>query len=473
MDPLDRRTFLHRAATGAFGASLAPALAGLVAFADRQDGAFDSRSGLRPDYGPLIQAGPELALPEGFHYAKFGLGGTPLSDGTSTPGGHDGMACFPTDRRGIVRLVRNHELAGPPEHRNTWRAVGDPALAYDPQGTGGTSTLELRLRRNRAPEVIGSWMSLTGTLVNCAGGPTPWGSWLSCEETMLGISDGVSRNHGYVFEVPASANRPADPVPLKAMGRFVHEALAVDPNTQVVYLTEDQPASGFYRFIPNARHQRMGVGSLREGGKLQALALRDVSAYDTRKGQTPGSVSAVRWVDIDEVDTMTGPPGHVFAQGLGRGAATFARLEGAWWGDRSVYFHATNGGDASLGQVWRYRPGKDLTGGSADDGGQLILVYESRAREKLASPDNITMSPRGGLVICEDAPGACHLRGLSRQGEIFPFAENIFNQREFAGACFSPDGRVLFVNIQGGTGALPADLGMTFGIWGPWERGAL
>ena len=472
MEPLNRRSFIHRATLSALGVGLAPSLGGLVRLAEQDDAVSRQGRGRRADYGPLVAAGPELALPEGFHYARFGLGGSPLSTGTRTPGGHDGMACFATGQRDVVRLVRNHELAGPRDQFDLWYAVGDPALAYDPRGTGGTSTVELRLKLNAAPEVIGAWMSLTGTLVNCAGGPTPWGSWLSCEETTIGTERGLPRDHGYVFEVPSSANQPAEPVPLKAMGRFVHEALAVDPETQIVYLTEDQIAAGFYRFIPNARKERMRSGSLREGGKLQVLAIRNAWAFDTRRAQRPGASYPVSWVDIAEPDPKPGLPNSVFGQGLAKGAATFARLEGAWWGDNSVYFHATNGGDAGLGQVWRYLPGKDLTGGAADDGGQLILVYESRARETLQSPDNITVSPRGGLVLCEDGAGTCHLHGLSPQGEIFPFARNIFNQREFAGACFSPDGQVLFVNIQGGTGP-GTDLGMTLAVWGPWEKGAL
>jgi secreted PhoX family phosphatase len=467
---MDRRHFLHRAASGAFVAGLSPALAGLVRLADRSEAGSSPRR--RADYGPLVPAGPELALPPDFHYIRLGPGGSPLSDGNLTPGGHDGMACFATGRPNIVRLVRNHELAGPRDQFHLWKAVGDPALAYDPHGTGGTSTLELRLNGNAAPDALKAWMSLTGTLVNCAGGPTPWGSWLSCEETTIGTERGLPKDHGYVFEVPSGADRPVEPVPLKAMGRFVHEALAVDPGSQVVYLTEDQVAAGFYRFIPNARQGRMRAGSLREGGRLQALAIRDAWTHDTRRGQTPRTTYPVRWVDINEADPKPGTPGSVFGQGQSRGAAIFARLEGAWWGDGGVYFHATSGGDLGLGQVWRYRPGKDLTGGAADDGGQLILVYESRAKEALQSPDNITVSPRGGLVLCEDGAGTCHLHGLSPEGEIFPFARNIFNQREFAGACFSPNGKILFVNIQGGTGP-GLDLGMTFAIWGPWEKGAL
>jgi uncharacterized protein len=468
-DSLNRRMFLRQGAAGALGVGVAPSLQGLVTLAEV--GA--CRPAVVSDYGPLVPAGPELALPAGFHYARFGEGGTPMVDGTATPGGHDGMACFAVPgKSNVVRLVRNHELAGPRDQIANWRAVGDPALAYDPQGPGGTSTLEVELGQDGSVRLRRSWMSLTGTLLNCAGGPTPWGSWLSCEETAIGTDRGLTREHGYVFEVPSSSERPVVPVPLQAMGRFVHEALAVDPRSQVVYLTEDQIASGFYRFVPAARRGTMRAGSLREGGALQVLALRDAWSHDTRRGQTPGVARRVRWVDIPEPDPSAGLPGAVFAQGAAGGAAIFARLEGAWWGDDGGYFQATNGGDAGLGQVWRYRPGTDLTGGNPEDAGELILVYESAARESLAGPDNITVSPRGGLVLCEDTGNVCHLRGLSPQGEIFPFARNTFNSREFAGACFSPDGRILFVNLQGGVG--PAtDLGITLAIWGPWERGRL
>jgi uncharacterized protein len=483
---LPRRAFLRSTAATTLGAAIAPSLSGLIACSGATaaaDSWAPSPVVERPPrrlfgggYGAIVEAGAELALPEGFRYARFAAGGEPLSDGTPTPGAHDGMACFSTPRRrGVVRLIRNHELAGARDRLDTWRAVGDPARAYDPAGPGGTSTVELRLTGDGPPQLVRSFMSLTGTCVNCAGGPTPWGSWLSCEETTIGTADGLPRDHGYVFEVPAAADGPAEPVPLKAMGRFVHEAIAVDPNSQVVYLTEDRLAAGFYRFIPNARGSHMRVGSLREGGKLQILALRDASGHDTRRAQQPGLVRQVRWVDIAEPDPKTGLPTAVFDQGVAQGAATFARLEGAWWGDGSVYFHATNGGDAQLGQVWRYRPGTDLTGGNADDGGELVLVFESRSRDVLSAPDNITVSPRGGLVLCEDSSGGCHIRGLSPRGEIFTFARNVMNDREFAGACFSPDGRILFVNIQGGVGDAsdPKNLGMTLAIWGPWERGTL
>lgn len=451
----DRREFLKR--TLLAGAAISPSLAGLASVEqihsllgrDPQDE--DPAAG----YGPLVPAGPELALPEGFRYIAFGIEHSPMSDGIATPGGHDGMAAFGMPN-GTIRLVRNHEMRG------LGVAAGDPVHAYDRKGPGGTSTIELRLRSDGSPEILRSWMSLTGTCVNCAGGPTPWGSWLTCEETTVGKAQGFEQEHGYVFDVPASADAPVQPVPLKAMGRFVHEAIAVDPSTGVVYLTEDQGRAGFYRFIPRDRNR------LTAGGRLEMLAVTGRPRFNAARGQRPGVALPATWVPIADPDPSSGGASAVFQQGYERGGMRFSRLEGAWWGDDSVYFHATNGGDAGLGQVWRYRP---RSGG----GGDLLLVYESTNRRVLDQPDNITVSPRGGIVICEDATGTCHLRGLSPRGEIFPFARNLQNDQEFAGATFSPDGRVLFVNIQGITppDGDPTRFGKTFAIWGPWERGEL
>jgi secreted PhoX family phosphatase len=249
------------------------------------------------------------------------------------------------------------------------------------------------------------------------------------------------------------------------MGRFVHEAVAIDPQTGIVYLTEDRSSAGFYRFIPNR------PGRLIEGGRLQMLSIAERPRLNAAVGQQPGAALPVSWVDIADPDPASGSSDAVFLQGFSKGATQFSRLEGAWWGDDSVYFHATNGGDKELGQVWRHRP----RGGGNGSDGDLLLVFESVDAAILSNPDNITVTPRGGLVLCEDTAGTCHLRGLSARGEIFPFARNIGNNFEFAGATFSPDGRVLFVNIQGIT--RPEEdarlRGMTLAIWGPWEKGSL
>jgi len=454
MTKIDRRGFLRQSAvvTGAaFG------LEGLIArgalaspLADRRvaprgAGGYGELS-LRPanNTGELL-----LALPEGFQYNVFGRTGDPMSDGKPTPRAHDGMAAFAVN--GQIRLVRNHEVRNTP---GAPASIGDPSQSYDPLAGGGTTTLVIDPATR---DLVQDFVSLSGTLVNCAGGPTPWNSWITCEETVQGTAAGFAKGHGYNFEVPAAANGVVQAEPLKAMGRFVHEAIAVDPATGIVYETEDRRTSGFYRFIPAQ------PGSLALGGRLQMLAIKGQANYDTRTGQRAGKPLPVTWVDIPDPDPAAAEADSlaVYNQGFARGGATFARLEGAWYGEGSIFINSTSGGDKELGQVWEYRP-------RGNSGGQLILLFESTSPEVLDSPDNICVSPRGGLVLCEDGDADQYVRGLTQRGDIFDFALNLvpgFEDKEFAGATFSPDGETLFVNIQ--------TPGLSFAIWGPWEEGAL
>jgi secreted PhoX family phosphatase len=457
MLPSDRRSFLQQSFASAL--VLAPSMHGLIARARAVSlGHEDQGVARAPGYGPLVNVGPELALPEGFSSTVLSYNGKPMSNGAPTPGAFDGMAAFALSN-GNVRLIRNHENRDRPW---TTRPKGDPARAYDPKGAGCVSSLEVRFRPDGRPELVRDFISLTGTIVNCAGGPTPWQTWLTCEESVEGRAHGWGEEHGYIFEVPASAESEVAPVPLKAMGRFVHEAVAVDPTSSIVYETEDRLVSGFYRFIPTRR------GVLAAGGALQMLAVDDHPNLDTADGHPVGSSWAVHWVPIGNPD----PGGAwedssaVFRQGFDAGAARFARLEGCWWGDGGVFFHATNGGKAHAGQVWHYRP-------AAAERGRLTLVFESPSPEVLDGPDNITVSPRGGIVICEDGGGQQFLRGLTRDGRIFDLARNTLNDTEFAGACFSPDGRTLFVNIMGSTTDAGSRRAATLAIRGPWERGPL
>jgi len=461
--PVGRRGFLRVSSTLTGAVLLAPSLQGLVACAAAPDGA---RRMTRPEiarrgaggYGLLRAAGPDLALPAGFGYSVLSYNGKPMSDGSATPGAFDGMAAFALPN-GNVRLIRNHENRNPVA---TSRVKGDAARAYDPEAGGGTTSLEVRIDAGGSATVVRDFVSLNGTIVNCAGGPTPWGTWLTCEESTEGVAAGWGQEHGYIFEVAASAEGLEVPVPLKAMGRFIHEAVAVDPETGIVYETEDRQLAGFYRFIPRER------GALASGGRLQMLAIEGKQNYDTADGQQMGSTLPAIWVDIEDPDPRGawGDTGAVFAQGFTRGGARFSRLEGCWWGDGGVFFHATNGGDARVGQVWFYRP-------EGSDGGSLTLVFESPSAAVLNYPDNITVSPRGGVVICEDGGGEQYLRGLTPEGRIFDFAKNTLNRTEFAGACFSPDGRTLFVNIMGSTLDAGTERGVTLAIRGPWEDGAL
>jgi secreted PhoX family phosphatase len=451
MTPLDRREFIGLAAHTA-GATLA-GFAALDAWSCQGPPAGRRRpAGLgEGGYGPLERAGPDLALPRGFEYRRFGLAGQPMSDGSPTPAAHDGMAAFPLPN-GNIRLIRNHELSLSGSRRR--RA---PEPAYDPRAAGGTTSLEID---PSTLEVVADFRSLNGTARNCAGGPTPWGSWLTCEESVVGPGSGAERAHGYIFEVPASATAAVTPVPLRAMGHFVHEAVAVDPTTGIVYETEDQNRGGFYRYVPARPFTDGRPADLAAGGRLQMLAIRDRPQYDCARGQVTGRSLPVSWVDIPYPDPADAEsdPAAVFDQGWRQGAARFSRVEGCWYGDGAICFSCTNGGNARRGQVWRYRP--------APDGGELTLIFESPSKQVLDHPDNVCVSPRGGIVLCEDGEGHPYIRGLTPDGRIFDLARNLGSRSEFAGATFSPDGETLFFNIQ-------RDPGATFALRGPWAQGSL
>jgi len=390
-------------------------------------------------YGPLapvkdMTTGLELLkLPRGFEYVSFGRTGDVMSDGIRTPGSHDGMAAFRMDD-GLVHLVRNHERGA-----GTAFATG---MTYNPGAGGGTTTLAFDPDKG---ELVSSWASVAGTIRNCAGGPTPWGTWLTCEETIDTVN---GMPHGYVFEVPASGSGTG--VPIKGMGRYSHEAAAVDPVTRFVYLTEDAAPSGLYRYVPTT------PGDLAAGGKLQMLKI-GAASYSTYVDPTGTSYGQVSWVDIDEPDPVVPVgPTSVVQQGIAKGGAQFRRGEGAWYSDGKVHFVSTNGGPASQGQIFELDVMNDT----------LRVLYASPNAATLNAPDNICASPRGGLVVCEDGSGAEFLHGLTTDGAIFPFAENNLNESEWAGATFEPkNGNWLFVNIQ--------SPGITFAITGPWTQGPL
>ena len=432
-------------------------------------------------YGPLMPDPARLLdLPRGFSYRIVSRTGDPMSDGLLTPGAFDAMACFPIRGSRNLALVRNHEIwpndttggAFGADHALVRNIPRSKLFDFAPNGApklGGTTTL---IWDNRAQRLVRSHLSLAGTCGNCAGGATPWGSWLTCEETIEKAPPLVSRPHGFVFEVPSAAPGLVDPVPLSAMGRFVHEAAAVDPRTGIVYLTEDRPDSLFYRFLPNVR------GQLWRGGRLQALGLVDQRERDLRNwpadgtrfaGQGPviagGQAVAVRWIDMDEVDS---PDGDLNLRGFAKGALRFARGEGMAVDRRRgrsthVYISCTMGGPKRLGQVWRYSPSRaEGSGAEARDPGKLELFVESDDPGKFKNCDNVAVTPWGGLILCEDGPDdqAQYLRGVTPRGQLYTIARNGYS--EFAGACFSPDGRTLFVNAQ--------SPGITFAVTGPWQR---
>lgn len=431
-----------------------------------------------------------LDLPAGYRYRVLARPGEPMEDGLYSPGRPDGMAAF-RRRDGRFALIRNHELGA--NQQALGPGAGDPSRLLELVGEhlydrgddftpscGGTTTLVLdadTLERERM------FLSLAGTERNCAGGPTPWGSWLSCEEAVplpgrydCGVIDGTwgcrplppgdapemtevrhEQPHGYAFEVPADADGPAEPRPLTALGRFYHEAAAVDPRTGIVYLTEDRHDGLLYRCLP-AR-----PGELAAGGTLQALAIRGEPSRDT--GNTgdaerfpQGRWLPVEWITLDDVEA---PEDDLRHRGHELGAARFVRGEGAWFADGELVFTCTEGGRRGIGQIFRYRPGS--AEGREDEAaapGRLMLFVEARRESVMQNCDNITVAPWGDLVVAEDAPDNCRLLGVTPAGEVYELARHSYTDSELAGVCFSPDGRHLFVNVQ--------EEGLTLAITGPW-----
>jgi secreted PhoX family phosphatase len=423
-------------------------------------------------YGPLIPDPNRLLdLPEGFTYQVISQSGDTMDDGLFVPGQPDGMGCFDLGG-GKVALVRNHELKGSSGlHRNLGpggfhqERIGllDPSKGYDTYKDGrplpgGTTTLVYDLETRRT---VRQHLSLAGTSTNCAGGHTPWGSWLTCEENEETPANAdVTRAHGFVFEVPAAATGLVDPVPLKAMGRFLHEAVCIDPRTGVVYLTEDKNDGLFYRFLPTT------PGKLADGGKLQAMAFKGRPGADTTNQEARewavGDWREVVWIDLEDVES---PNGDLRIRGHAAGAARVARGEGIFWGDGELYLTATSGGPLRRGQIMRYVPSRDEgRRGEARRPGRLQLFLESADERTLNMPDNLIVAPWGHLIVCEDNYSSDirnHIKGVAPDGKTYVIGRNVFTgNAEFAGACFSPDGEVMFVNIM-----YP---GITFAIRGPW-----
>jgi len=399
-----------------------------------------------------------LDLPAGFEYTALSITGETMNDGKPVPGRHDGMACFSAPNGGTV-LIRNHELSpGPDEFGNSAGVDAPPGKSWDNAATGGATSLLV----GGDGRLVRHFGVLGGTLRNCAGGVTPWGSWISCEESVKVPSrhNGLKRKHGYNFEIPAAARGFVEPIPLTAMGRFNHEATATDPRTGHVFQTEDRGDSAFYRFRPTQ------YGKLR-AGVLEAMVIddrrlsRDANgAADTRSGvlSLRNKPLSVRWVPIEDVDPASDT---VRDEAHAKGAALFARGEGACAVNGLIYFVCTSGGDDGNGQVWAHDPAAST----------VTLVVESVARSELDNPDNITVSPDGSLYLCEDGDGEQFVVGVTPRGGLFKFARNSIRRpdrggtadnTEFAGACFSQNGRHMFLNNQ--------SIGITYCIWGPWDR---
>ncbi|AXK32870.1 DUF839 domain-containing protein [Streptomyces armeniacus] len=459
-----RREVLAR--SGALGAGIAFAGSIPEVFAGT---AHAQGTGGGDGYGPLVED-PDglLDLPKGFRYKVLSKEGDELRSGEGkVPGNHDGMAAFAGSRghgRGghdSVWLVRNHE------NRMDGKVPVPTVdgLTYDPEAKGGCTVLELDGHNGVRDERVG----IAGTSTNCAGGHTLWGTWLTCEETEFKAGEeGYTKDHGFIFEVAFGNGHRTVPEPLTAMGRFQHEAIAIDPGTGVVYETEDafeSPFGLFYRFLPN--RPRGGFDSLRAGGTLEAMrvpGVPDLSAVH----ETGKTFRGIEWVEVPDPLAKETAIRH---QDFGSKGITHAqKLEGCYWGGRCVYFVSSyaksDEGSAAdhYGQIWRYDPeGNHLT---------LVVLFgpDSDLDMPGEEPDNICLAPSGGLMVCEDGEGAQHVYGLTKRGKVYPMARGAQNigtpdepaWGEFAGVTFSPDSRTMYVNCY--------TPGTTFAVTGPWRH---
>ncbi|WP_414623096.1 alkaline phosphatase PhoX [Calothrix sp. CCY 0018] len=493
MSNISRRQFVMLMSTAAAGTAMAPMglLQARKAMAKGSGANCNTASFSVDGFGPISAKLPEntlelpddlrntalLELPDNFAYTAISIKGQKMSDGLTVPGDHDGMACF-QGRRGNYILVRNHELNPNEEGKFPFNAPN--GKQYDSFPGGGTSTVVV----DRNGRLVEDYISLAGTIRNCAGGPAYWGSWISCEENVT-VPDPTdpdnvaTKKHGYNFEVPSLLGEAVDPIPLVAMGRMNHEAVSVDPQSGYVYETEDRGDSAYYKFVPKKKPN--GFGDLQKGGDLYAMIIEPgqrskctgellptntfegTEVVDTRglDREAPGSMLPflgqplkVKWVKLEDVDPEEDT---LRLEAQAKGAAVFWRGEGAWYDRGKHYWVCSGAGDAGEGQVWCYDPKTETA----------TMIVESTDEDLLDGPDNMTVARDGTIYLCEDgssgeigAPNySQRVVGVDASGGLFDFAKNIIpgNTSEFAGACFSQDAKFMYVNSQG--------RGITYCIW--------
>jgi uncharacterized protein len=435
---LSRRNFLGLASLGTTGTILAYSLKQFLSPTTQAKSLTVNKFGiLEPDPQGILD------LPPGFRYKIMSTVAETMNDGLLVPNNHDGMGAF-TGKNGTTILVRNHELSPVQANNNLTAEIPQ----YDASCPGCTTTLIIDRDRNLQKH----FLSLAGTNRNCSGGVTTWNSWISCEEEVatpyappgytleqvLPHWGKVEQKHGYNFEVPATG-KIARPQPLKAMGRFRHEAIAIDPKTGYIYQSEDRVDGCFYRFRPHK------VGNLAAGGILEAMVLPNLPTIDTGWDFPLHDAKSVEWVQIEDVD-----PKHdtLRYEAQVKNAAIFRRGEGMCYSNGEFYLTCTNGGRAGVGQIFRYNPDRET----------IELFLESPSSEILDYPDNLTIAPFGDLIVCEDGQGEQRIIGITLEGQSYLLARNALNNSEFAGVCFAPDGQTMFVNIY--------QPGMTLAIWG-------
>lgn len=452
-----------------------------------------SRSALFP---PLYsKTGDLLALPTGFSYQVVAISGkTEIHDGTGkiigkTPERPDGTSSV--EHQGRLRLIQNHE--GSPGAQYPVPLV--KGTIYDRGAPGGGCTVIETTRNGRR---LSEWVGLSGTYSNCAGGPTPWGSWLTCEETEAKAGTGtLEKDHGYVFEVFAGGPAEQSPLPIKAWGRAAHEAVVIEPSRTRAYLTEDAsgPTGLLYRWSaqPGYRLRPHIAQSLKPNdGTLQALAVLtgDGSVLPDLAYVTAAQIGrpfATKWVTVPDRHATTISLRKQFTDGQ---VTHSKKLEGAWGDRHGMYFVASFAFGASDlpanatkhdGQLWHYDYSRqtltlvayfpynevlhnETPGWETSLGASLDLAFDG--------PDGCHVSPYGDLILTEDGNTANHVLSWNRETGAQAIARNliVLEQNdlggnlysEMTGPNFSPDGSTLFANVQ--------EPGHVFAIRGPWRH---
>ena len=398
-----------------------------------------NRSSLLKDSNSVLDIHKSLS------YEIISRKGDLMSDGNLVPGAADGMSAFSVDSNHTV-LIRNHELG-----RSSGRLLGpfkNPSKKvislgknhYDPTAFGGTTNIVINDSTNR---VVKEYLSLSGTMTNCAGGVTPWGTWLTCEEN-ISKKQKNKVSHGYVFEVDPKKDFLQKPIPLKKMGRFLHEAVAFDKYGNA-YLTEDRSDGLLYKFVPKNKK------SLSDG-KLYALKISEKDSRNWKKRDILlNQKFKIEWIKLEDVDPESDT---LREEGTKKGATIFARGEGITYDGESIFIACTSGGSLKKGQIWKLTP-------KSNNNTIFELWFEVKEKDKLNMPDNLTVAPWGDLIICEDNPDLDRLWGITPKGKTYLIAENNYSNAEFAGVCFNPKNNILYLNIQ--------QNGQTIAIDGDWN----
>jgi len=423
-DPAARREFLRKLFWSAGGLAASglswPVLAQAAAGSGRPPTAHAAPSAPGFDFsalGPLRE--PDalgLALPAGFSARIVAVSGERPTPGASIWHTYpDGGATFAAPDGGWV-YANNSEV---------------------PAGAGGVSAL----RFDRHGQVVGAQRILDGTSTNCAGGATPWGTWLSAEETSL----------GRVWEcLPFGSASQAQVRP--ALGTFKHEAVAVDPLHRTLYLTEDEGQGRFYRFVcSESDWPASATRPVLKSGRLQVLQIDGVPANqlppDEMNLAQPRHVS---WVDVSSPSLPQGivrsvlgsrAPGTVFRGG-----------EGLWYFNGIVYF-STKGDN----RIWAFEPATQ----------RLQVIYDfataSAADRVLSGVDNLTVSRRGDVLVAEDGGNMELCVILPDRSVKVLLRLHGQDESEITGPAFSPDGSRLYFNSQRG-GRHGAGLGITYEV---------